>query len=314
MTAVFTTTTGGTAAAPHQKNRQAWLDWLGTERRYGYNTLAAYAGDLDDYTAFLQRMNDTGDMTPSRHVFRGWLTDMAARNLARTTIARRVSALRSFYRFCGRTELIDVPDLGWLRAPKTPRSVPKPVSEEEARAMMQAIFARRGDDWTKKRDFALLMLLYGGGLRISEALAMTRATVPLDSWMRVAGKGGKIREVPVLGAVAEAVADYNAACPFDDEPTSALFVSTRGKAMGPRAAQRLVEGLRSELNLPAHVTPHALRHSYATHLLAGGGDLRTIQELLGHASLSTTQRYTDVDMARLSSVYEDAHPRARRKP
>ena len=152
--------------------------------------------------------------------------------------------------------------------------------------MMQAIFARRGDDWTKKRDFALLMLLYGGGLRISEALAMTRATVPLDSWMRVAGKGGKIREVPVLDAVAEAVADYKAACPFDDGPASALFVSTRGKPMGPRAAQRLVEGLRSELNLPAHVTPHALRHAFATHLLGNGADLRAIQELLGHASLS----------------------------
>ena len=311
MTAVPTTATGGTAAAPHHRNRQAWLDWLGTERRYGDNTLAAYAGDLDDYTAFLQGVNDTGDMTPSRHAFRGWLADMAARNLAKTTIARRVSALRSFYRFCGRTGLIDVPDLGWLRAPKTPRSVPKPVSEEEARAMMQAIFARRGDDWTKKRDFALLMLLYGGGLRISEALAMTRATVPLDSWMRIAGKGGKIREVPVLGAVAEAVADYNAACPFDDGPASALFVSTRGKPMGPRAAQRLVEGLRSELNLPAHVTPHALRHAFATHLLGNGADLRAIQELLGHASLSTTQRYTSVDEAHLVQLHRETHPRAR---
>lgn len=311
MTAVPTTTAGGAAASPHYKNRQAWLDWLDTERRYGDNTLAAYAGDLDDYTAFLQRMNDTSDMTPSRHVFRGWLADMAARSLARTTIARRVSALRSFYRFCGRTRLIDMPDLSWLRAPKTPRSVPKPVSEEEARAMLQAIFARRGNDWTKKRDFALLMLLYGGGLRISEALAMTRGCVPLDGWMRIAGKGGKIREVPVLGAVAEAVADYNAACPFDDGPASALFVSTRGKAMGPRAAQRLVEGLRSELNLPAHVTPHALRHAFATHLLGNGADLRAIQELLGHASLSTTQRYTSVDEAHLVQLHRETHPRAR---
>lgn len=296
---------------PQDRNRQAWLDWLGTERRYGENTLSAYAGDLDDYTAFLQGLDGGGDMSPDRRAFRGWLADMAARNLARTTIARRVSALRSFYRFCGRTGRVDVPDLGWLRAPKTPRSVPKPVSEHEARAMLQAIFARRGDDWAKKRDFALLLLLYGGGLRISEALALSRGTVPLGDWMRIAGKGGKIREVPVLAAVAEAVADYAAVCPFDDGPDGPLFVSTRGKPMGARATQRLVEGLRVELNLPAHVTPHALRHAFATHLLGNGADLRAIQELLGHASLSTTQRYTSVDEAHLVRLHQETHPRAR---
>ena len=185
------------------------------------------------------------------------------------------------------------------------------LSEGEARAMLQAIFTRRGDDWTKKRDFALLMLLYGGGLRISEALALPCGVVPLDGWMRIAGKGGKVREVPVLAAVAEAVAEYAAACPFDDGPDGALFVSARGRPMGARAAQRLVEGLRIELNLPAHVTPHALRHAFATHLLGNGADLRAIQELLGHASLSTTQRYTSVDEAHLVRLHQDTHPRAR---
>ena len=182
--------------------------------------------------------NMTPNMTPDRRSFRGWLADMSERSLARTTIARRVSALRSYYRFCGRTGRINVPDLAWLRAPKIPHAVPKPVSQEEARAMLQAIFQRRGDDWAKKRDFALLMLLYGAGLRISEALALTRAALPIGDWLRITGKGGKIREVPVLAAVAEAVADYVAFCPFDDGGDAPLFVSARGNALGARAAQR----------------------------------------------------------------------------
>ena len=235
---------------------------------------------------------------------------MAGRSLARTTVARRVSALRSFYRFCGRTGRIDINDLSWLRAPRPPKSVPKPVSEEDARALLAAIFRRRGEDWAKQRDFALLMMLYGSGLRISEALDLTRRDVPLGDWLRITGKGGKIREVPVLPAIAEAVAAYIGTCPFDGGPDAPLFVSARGNAFGARAAQRLVESLRLELSLPAHVTPHALRHAFATHLLGNGADLRAIQELLGHASLSTTQRYTNVDEAHLLRLHRETHPRS----
>ena len=235
---------------------------------------------------------------------------MAGRNLARTTIARRVSALRSFYRFCGRTGRIRIEDLAWLRAPRPPKSVPKPVSEDDARALLAAIFRRRGDDWAKQRDFALLMMLYGGGLRVSEALSLTRRDVPLGDWLRITGKGGKIREIPVLPAIAEAVAAYVGSCPFDGGPDAPLFVSARGNAFGARATQRLVESLRLELSLPAHVTPHALRHAFATHLLGNGADLRAIQELLGHASLSTTQRYTSVDEAHLVRLHRETHPRA----
>ena len=288
-------------------HRLAWLAWLETERRYGANTLAAYAGDLDDYRIF----TGGGDTAaPDRRAFRGWLADMTDRGLARSTIARRVSALRSFYRFCGRTGRLDISDLGWLRAPRPPKSVPKPVSEEEARALLAAIFRRRGDDWAKQRDFALLMLLYGSGLRISEALSLVHGDAPLGDWLRITGKGGKIREVPVLPAVAEAVTAYLAACPFDGGPDAPLFVSSRGNGYGARAAQRLVEALRLELSLPAHVTPHALRHAFATHLLGHGADLRAIQELLGHASLSTTQRYTSVDEAHLLRLHRETHPRA----
>ena len=289
-------------------NRTAWLAWLESERRYGANTLAAYESDLDDYLGYAG--GDAGSAPPDRRRFRGWLADMAGRGLARTTVARRVSALRSFYRFCGRTGRIDINDLSWLRAPRPPKSVPKPVSEEDARALLAAIFRRRGDDWAKQRDFALLMMLYGSGLRISEALDLTRRDVPLGDWLRITGKGGKIREVPVLPAIAEAVAAYVGACPFDSGPDAPLFVSARGNAFGARAAQRLVESLRLELSLPAHVTPHALRHAFATHLLGNGADLRAIQELLGHASLSTTQRYTNVDEAHLLRLHRETHPRS----
>lgn len=289
-------------------NHTAWLAWLESERRYGANTLAAYESDLDDYLGYAG--GDAGSAPPDRRRFRGWLADMAGRGLARTTVARRVSALRSFYRFCGRTGRIDINDLSWLRAPRPPKSVPKPVSEEDARALLAAIFRRRGDDWAKQRDFALLMMLYGSGLRISEALDLTRRDVPLGDWLRITGKGGKIREVPVLPAIAEAVAAYVGACPFDGGPSAPLFVSARGNAFGARAAQRLVESLRLELNLPAHVTPHALRHAFATHLLGNGADLRAIQELLGHASLSTTQRYTNVDEAHLLRLHRETHPRS----
>ena len=289
-------------------NRTAWLAWLESERRYGANTLAAYESDLDDYLGYAG--GDAGSAPPDRRRFRGWLADMAGRGLARTTVARRVSALRSFYRFCGRTGRIDINDLSWLSAPRPPKSVPKAVSEEDARALLAAIFRRRGEDWAKQRDFALLMMLYGSGLRISEALDLTRRDVPLGDWLRITGKGGKIREVPVLPAIAEAVAAYVGACPFDGGPSAPLFVSARGNAFGARAAQRLVESLRLELNLPAHVTPHALRHAFATHLLGNGADLRAIQELLGHASLSTTQRYTNVDEAHLLRLHRETHPRS----
>ena len=289
-------------------NRTAWLAWLESERRYGANTLSAYESDLDDYLGYAG--GDAGSAPPDRRRFRGWLADMAGRGLARTTVARRVSALRSFYRFCGRTGRIDINDLSWLRAPRPPKSVPKPVSEEDARALLAAIFRRRGDDWAKQRDFALLMMLYGSGLRVSEALGLTRRDAPLGDWLRITGKGGKIREVPVLPAIAEAVAAYVGACPFDGGPDAPLFVSARGNAFGARAAQRLVESLRLELSLPAHVTPHALRHAFATHLLGNGADLRAIQELLGHASLSTTQRYTNVDEAHLLRLHRETHPRS----
>ena len=293
-------------------HRTAWRRWLASEKRYRPNTLDAYERDLDDFLSYLISNQIARDAPLSRQLFRGWLAQMASRQLARTTIARRVSSLRSFYKFCGRNQFFDVPDLGWLRAPKPPHAVPKSLSVDDAQALIQAIFNRRGADWTKKRDFAVLILLYGAGLRISEALGLLRKDAPLGDWLRITGKGNKARDVPVLKAASEAVDDYLAECPLDNGPNAALFLSSRGKTLGARAVQRLIETLRIDLNLPAHVTPHSLRHAFATHLLGNGGDLRAIQELLGHASLSTTQRYTHVDASHLIQVHRDTHPRARR--
>ncbi|MDC1382071.1 tyrosine recombinase XerC [Candidatus Puniceispirillum sp.] len=296
----------------HTAHRTAWLRWLASEKRYGPNTLDAYERDLDDFSSYFISNRIAKDEPLSRQLFRGWLAQMASRKLARTTIARRVSSLRSFYRFCGRNQFFDVPDLGWLRAPKPPHAVPKSLSVDDAQALLQAIFNQRGADWIKKRDFAILILLYGAGLRISEALGLLRKDAPLGNWLRITGKGNKVRDVPVLKAASEAVDDYLAECPIDNGPNAALFLSSRGQTLGARAVQRLIETLRIDLNLPAHVTPHSLRHAFATHLLGNGGDLRAIQELLGHASLSTTQRYTHVDASHLIQVHRDTHPRARR--
>jgi integrase/recombinase XerC len=292
-------------------HRAAWLAWLAEEKRYGRNTIDAYETDLDDYTSFLASQPDSLTASPNRTVFRGWIASMASRNLARTTIARRVSALRSFLRFASRQNLLDVPDLSWLRAPRPPRTVPKSLSVDDAQALLAAIFARRGDDWIKARDFAVLMLLYGAGLRISEALSLQRHDAPLGDWLSITGKGNKIRDIPILRAAAEAVDEYIDLCPLAIDADKPLFVSSRGEALGARAVQRLVESLRIELDLPSHVTPHALRHAFATHLLGNGGDLRAIQQLLGHASLATTQLYTHVDEAHLVKVHQDTHPRAK---
>ena len=225
-------------AAAH---RAAWLRWLASEKRYGANTLDAYERDLDDFSSYLSADANAANAPLSRQIFRGWLAHMASRQLARTTIARRVSSVRSFYRFCGRNKLVNVPDLGWLRAPQPPRAVPKSMSVDDAHALLQAIFNRRGADWVKKRDFAVLMLLYGAGLRISEALGLHRKDAPLGDWLTITGKGDKMRDVPVLKAASEAVDDYLGDCPFDDGAQAPLFVSSRGKPLGARAVQRLLE-------------------------------------------------------------------------
>jgi integrase/recombinase XerC len=231
--------------------------------------------------------------------------------LKRSSTARALSMLRGFFRFLERRQLACNPALAAVKTAKLPKSVPKALSAEDAAAAIEPTDDARAP-WIGKRDAAILTLLYGCGLRLAEALGLTRREAPLaPGTLTVTGKGGKMRRVPVLPAVAEAMRAYLALCPYDLAPGDALFVGLRGGPLNPRLVQRRMQELRAELGLPETASPHALRHSFATHLLAGGGDLRAIQELLGHASLSTTQRYTAVDAARLAAVYDKAHPRAK---
>jgi integrase/recombinase XerC len=241
---------------------------------------------------------------------RAFLTQRRGEGLGARGIQRSLAALRSFYRYLEREGVAEGAALRAVRSPKLPRTLPRPLSERDAaRAIAEA--GTHGEPWIAARDAALITLLYGTGLRISEALSLKRGDAPLGETVTILGKGGKERAVPVLPVVREAVDAYMRLCPFDPGRTGALFLSRRGKAVSPRAAQGLMQLLRGRLGLAESATPHALRHSFATHLLQNGGELRAVQELLGHASLSTTQKYTEVESARVLAVYDAAHPRAR---
>ena len=285
-----------------------WYDWLRVERGYGDNTLSAYARDIEIFCEFLTGENLAAPEL-SRQDFRAFLAAEQARGLARTTLARRVSSIRSFYRFCDKRGFFSLADISWMKAPKTPRALPKSVSVTDMDRVLKAVKPDDPASWQQQRDYALLMLLYGCGLRISEALSLEAGHLPLGEWLHMTGKGGKLRDIPILEAVREAVHQAAESCPFQPHGHQPLFRSARNAPLNARAVQRLVEKLRLALGLPAHTTPHALRHAFATHLLAGGGDLRAIQQLLGHASLSTTQRYTDVDEQRLIDIHKEIHPR-----
>jgi integrase/recombinase XerC len=305
--------------------REAWRDWLRSERRLSGHTLTAYEHDIAEFVAFMTKylgapptLAQLGKLKPAE--FRAWLADRAHQGLARTSTARAFSSVRSFFRFLDKRDLVHNASIAAIQTPKLPRSVPKALSERDMEELLeQPAAATTGhDNWIEQRDTAILLLLYGAGLRIGEALGLAKATIDslLDrgqDTLDITGKGNKTRLVPLLPAALEALAAYRDACPFMKArgPRDAFFLGARGNPLDPAIVQKRVRDLRRQLGLAESVTPHALRHSFATHLLAAGGDLRTIQELLGHASLSTTQRYTDVDAARLSAVYRAAHPRAK---
>jgi integrase/recombinase XerC len=299
---------------------QGWLAYLESEKRVAAHTLDAYRRDL---TQFLRFMADHFGEAPSLAIF----ADMAPADLRAFMAARRnegtgsrsllrqLSGLRSFARYLERNNLGKAANFNAVRSPKLGRSLPKALT---ARAACDVVApeARAGEarpSWVLARDAAVLSLLYGAGLRISEALAIKRSEAPIGGIdaVTVIGKGGKMRSVPIIAVVQKNIEAYLALCPFVLRPDGPLFVGAKGGSLSPRIIQLVVENLRGVLGLPASATPHALRHSFATHLLGRGGDLRTIQELLGHASLSTTQIYTAVDSARLIEAYRSAHPRAR---
>ena len=302
-----------------------WLDWLKHERRAADNTVSSYARDIEGFLRFLSGhlgfapgVKDLEYLKPAD--FRAFLAAEVNSGKSKTTIARKMSTLRTLFRYFDRNAVLSNSAIGAVRTPRIPKSIPKALSVEEALEMVSSADVFATEPWVSKRDRALLMLLYGCGLRIGEALGLNVGDFPSNQEaqeaqeaMTVTGKGNKQRVVPILPAVSKAVAQYVKSSPFPMKPTSPLFLGVRGGRLSSGVAQATVRNLRGFLGLPDTATPHALRHSFATHLLSGGGDLRTIQELLGHASLSTTQRYTDVDEARLQAVYNRTHPRARRR-
>lgn len=297
-----------------------WLRWLTSEKRASPHTQEAYRRDLGAFLGFLAEhlggpltLSQLQGLTTSD--FRAWLARRSAEGLQRSSTARALSVVRSFFAFLDREGLASNATLRLIRTPKQPKSVPKALAVDEAGELVEAVDGEAAEPWILQRDSAVLLLLYGAGLRIGEALSLTRreAPTPAQDSLTVVGKGRKTRIVPLLPVIGEAVAAYLALCPYDPGPDGPLFLGRRGGPLKARLIQLRLADLRRRLGLPETATPHALRHSFATHLLAGGGDLRAIQELLGHASLSTTQRYTAVDGAALLKTYRAAHPRARVK-
>ncbi len=293
-------------------------DWLVTKHaleNISDHTISAYRADVTVYFEFLsQHLGQSIGVAPLANVgtrdMRAFMAHERRRGVGARSLARELSAIKSFYRWLAEREGFDATAVLTTRAPKFEKPLPRPLDIDAAQSMIETVEHQSVRPWVGLRDVAVVTLLYGCGLRISEALGLTGADHPLPDTLRILGKGNKERIVPVLPAAKQAVADYVAACPFKPTAETPLFFGVRGGAMGARAAQRSVAAARMQLGLPKSATPHAMRHSFATHLLNAGGDLRAIQELLGHASLATTQTYTAVDTARLMEVYNKTHPRA----
>jgi integrase/recombinase XerC len=292
-----------------------WLAQLAALEGAAANTVEAYRRDVARYLKFLSNHQGGAEgiatiAATSQTDLRAWMAEERARGLSARSLARALSAVKTFSAWTADRTGRDATTVLSARGPKFRRKLPRPLSEDGAAAVLSSIGDDAREDWIAARDTAVVTLLYGLGLRISEALSLTGAEHPLPETLRITGKGDKTRLVPVIPAAARAVATYAALCPFDLGPGTPLFRGVRGGPVNPRLIQSAMERARLRLGLPATATPHALRHSFATHLLSAGGDLRAIQELLGHASLSTTQAYTAVDAARLMEVYENSHPRA----
>lgn len=301
--------------------RDALHTWLSHQRALkgaSPHTVTAYGGDVTDFLAFITLHSgqhqglgalakiDVSDM-------RAWMAHTRGTGVGARSLARKLSAVKSFYTWLAEREGFEPTAVLSARAPKFQKKLPRPLPEDAARNVIETASMQSPHAWVNARDVAVLTLLWGCGLRISEALNLVGRDAPLEDSLRILGKGNKERLVPVLPVARDAVDAYVAVCPFAQEANAPLFRAIRGGALSAGAIQKLMRSVRMQLGLPASATPHAMRHSFATHLLSAGGDLRSIQELLGHASLSTTQAYTSVDAARLMDVYAAAHPKAKRR-
>jgi integrase/recombinase XerC len=292
-----------------------WLDHIRALDGASPHTITAYQTDVLGFLSFINShfgggkgVAVLGDISITD--MRAWMAHERARGVASRSLARSLSAVRMFSRWQAERQGFDATAILSARSPKFQAKLPRPVSEVDAIALLHCVAVQSKTPWISARDVAVVTLLYGCGLRRSEALALQGQDFPLAEVLRIRGKGGKERLVPVLPVAADAVAEYARLSPYKPMKDHPLFRGARGGALNPRLIAKVVEQARSQLGLPATVTPHAMRHSFATHLLSAGGDLRTIQELLGHASLSTTQIYTSVDAGQLMDVYKSSHRRA----
>lgn len=294
----------------------AWLASAKALKGRADATLDAYRSDVTEFISFLTAHTAAPQgLTPLAQIgtrdMRAFLAHLRGRDLSSRSMARKLSAVKSFYRWLAEREGFEPTAVLSARAPKFQQKLPRPLSPDAAKAMLDRVEINPVEPWIAARDLAVMVLLYGGGLRISEALSLKGKDLPLVDVLRITGKGGKERLVPILPAARTAVEAYAGLCPWNLGQNDPLFRGVRGGALNPRQIQKATEAARLQLGLPATATPHAMRHSFATHLLEAGGDLRAIQELLGHSSLSTTQTYTAVDQAHLMKIYEAAHPKAK---
>ncbi|WP_455480657.1 tyrosine recombinase XerC [Bartonella sp. B12(2025)] len=297
--------------------RKNWLDNLLQTRRMAVQTAQAYERDTRQFLSFLcQHLGHEptfSDLASLRVIdLRAYLAYRRARNISARSLSRGMAGLRSFFSYLSREGIVNIPAAKLIRTPKQPKSLPKPLAIKSALHLVKQENQQENEPWITARDAAVLVLLYGCGMRISEALALTpeQFADPEKKSLFVIGKGGKTRLVPLIKVVYETVQNYLKCCPYPLDDNKPMFRGARGGPLQPAIIQRAVRNLRTSLGLPETATPHTLRHSFATHLLSRGGDLRTIQELLGHACLSTTQVYTHVDTDRLLEVYQKAHPRS----
>jgi len=293
-----------------------FIDYLLNTKNYSTHTVSAYESDIRDFLGFFSRFSSSVELSDVANAdtfsFRAWLADRAKRELTHKSTARALSSLRTFYKWLARYKNIQNDAIGLISSPKIERKLSKAIETTDVSDMHGAIRAiDMNEPWIAARDWALVVLIFGCGLRISEALSLKNSDVyGAPESLRIVGKGNKERIVPVLPAVNTAIEKYMRINPFGTRGDKPLFRSVRGLPMSPRMAEKVIENLRHYLQLPDYVTPHALRHTFATALLAGGADLRSLQELLGHASLSTTQLYTKVNMAEIMDAYKHAHPLA----
>ena len=286
-----------------------WIHYLKNTQGYSKHTYTSYERDLLDFYEFCNK-DKIIIFKPDKYLLRDYLFKLNERQVSRATVARRISSLKNFFKYSHEQKKIDDIDFSIFKSPKVKKNLPKSIDSELIADAINTIMSEEKELWINLRDEVVILLLYGVGLRINEALSLKIKDFPNGEWLRVVGKGNKTRDVPVLSEIVKKIKIYLDFCPFNQGPNDPMFLGKRGGPLSPRIIQRRIEKIRYRLGLPEYATPHALRHSFATHLLSGGADLRAIQQLLGHASLSTTQRYTDVNEGELVKLHKTIHPRS----